>query len=415
MAVPPAALNSVLSPMFFNIRHRFSDRFGAPGDDMSGDRAVADGEKLRVLCVTPVGPDGMGGIDRLYFYMRQYSQARGTGSGLDIRYFASRGPSSGLRSMLAFPARLLAFVWLMMTQRFDVVHVNVSTHGSALRKWALASLAKLFGRRVSIHFHAMVEDRIYDERPICFPAYRALCRKADRIVILGDFFVHEFRNRLGIAPDKLVVIHNGIPDFVGESSPAKPVDGPRLILFAGEVGPRKGAGLLLEALAILRQSPQEWRCIIAGNGDIPEYRSMAGMLGLKDRVSFTGWVGSDQMHDLMRKADIVVLPSRIEALPLSLIEGACAGAALVSSNAGASAEVTCDGRNGLIVPLGSEAIAEALTHLLADPALLATMQGESRKVFLERFRIDQFEQALRAMLIEVAARPLPQSRAVPAA
>ena len=88
---------------------------------------------------------------------------------------------------------------------------------------------------------------------------------------------------------------------------------------------------------------------------------------------------------------------------------------VTASYAGASAEVTCDGRNGLIVPLGSEAIAEALTHLLADPALLATMQGESRKVFLERFRIDQFEQALRAMLIEVAARPLPQSRAVPAA
>ena len=385
------------------------------GNTIPGGDTSPGGDRIRVLCVTPVGPDGMGGIDRLYFYMRQHVAARGDDGGLEIRYFASRGPASGLRSMIAFPGRLLTFLWIMLTQRFDVVHVNFSTHGSALRKWALVSIVKLFGHRVSVHFHGMVADEIYQQRPLWFHALVSLCTKADRIVILGDFFVHEFRDRLGLPAHKLTVIHNGIPDFAPDLAIPKAANGDRLILFAGEVGPRKGAGLLLEALAMLRRSHQGWRCIIAGNGDIPEYKAMAGMLGLKDRLSFTGWVGSDEVHMLMRHADVVVLPSRIEALPLSLIEGACAGAALVSSNAGASADVTCEGRNGRVVPLESEAIAGALGHLLADPTLLAAMQVESRKIFLERFRIEQFEAALRAMLLELAERPVPAVRAVTAA
>lgn len=361
--------------------------------------------RLKVLCVTPVGPEGMGGVDRLYYYMRQHRAAGGSNDDVDIRFFASRGPVSGIRSLFAFPLRFCAFFWLMLTQRFDVVHVNHSTGGSALRKWALVAVAKLFGNKVSTHFHGMVEDVAYRDRPLWLAALRALLRKSDRIVILGEYFSADLQARMGIPADKLTIIHNGIPDFAPDVATPKPATDQRLILFAGEVGPRKGAGLLLEALAMLRQRAPGWRCVIAGNGDIPEYKAMAGMLGLKDHVRFTGWVDADAVHDLMRAADIVVLPSRVEALPLSLIEGTCAGAALVSSTAGASAEVTVHGRNGVIVPLESEAIASALADLVADPVRLAAMQVESRTLFIERFGIDRFERDLCQMLRALAGQP----------
>lgn len=370
-----------------------------------GRMVGSEGERrVKVVCVTPVGPDGMGGIDRLYFYMRDYLAASGVAPAVDIRYFAARGPSAGNRWLLAFPLRVLAFLWLLITEPVDVVHLNHSTHGSALRKWLLASLAKLFGKVVSCHFHGLVSDADYAANPAWLGLYRALLAKADRIVILGDFFAADLTRRFGVPLEKMVVIPNGIPDFAADLPAPKPAKDAPLILFAGEVGPRKGAGLLLEALANLRQKGPRWRCIIAGNGDIPEYRAMAQMLGLKDRVSFTGWVDADRMHALMREADIVVLPSRIEALPLSLIEGACAGAALVASNAGASAEIAREGRNGVIVPLESEAIAEALADLIAHPEHLAAMQVESRAVFLEHFRIDQFESAMTAFFLGVARR-----------
>jgi len=361
--------------------------------------------RLRILCVTPVGPAGMGGIDRLYYYMRQHLAEAGSDTGIDWSYFAARGPSAGWKSLLTFPFRLIVFIWLMITGGYDVVHVNHSTDGSALRKWALVSLAKLFGKRVSTHFHGLIEDRVHAANPLWLSAFRSMCRQSDGIVILGDFFTGEFRDKLGIDPAKLTIIHNGIPDFAADLAVPKPVEGKRLILFAGEVGPRKGAGLLLEALAILRQRASGWTCVMAGNGDLPEYRSMAAMLGLADKVRFTGWIDADALHGLMREAAIVVLPSRVEALPLSLIEGACAGAALVSSKAGASADVTVDGRNGIIVPLESEAIANALAGVLGAPEELARMQVESRALFVERFRIALFERALSRHLMALAKRP----------
>lgn len=375
---------------------------------MSGMPHAANEPRTRVIIVTPVGPEGMGGIDRLYYYMREHMSVAGDAA-LDIRYVAARGAGGGVKWVLLFPFRLIGFLWTLLTFQPDVVHINHSTHGSALRKWAFASLAKLMGKTVTTHFHGLVAPEDYARKPFWLALFRSLCAKSDRIVILGDFFAQDFSRRFGIGPEKLVVIPNGIPDFAADLAIPKAVAKDVTILFAGEVGPRKGAGLLLEALAILRRQPRSWRCVIAGNGDIPEYRSMAQMLGLKDRVSFTGWVGSEQVHALMRTADIVVLPSRIEALPLSLIEGACAGAALVASNAGASAEVAVDGRNGLIVPLQSEAIADALGRLLADPASLAKMQAESRKLFGERFRIEKFEASLAAFLRSMANRPVAES------
>ena len=375
---------------------------------MSGMPNAPGAPKARVVIVTPVGPEGMGGIDRLYFYMREHMRSTGE-SALDIRYVAARGDGGSVKWILLFPFRLLGFLWTLLTFQPDVVHINHSTHGSALRKWAFAALAKLLGKTVTTHFHGLVAPEDYARNPLWLTVFRSLCAKSDRIVILGEFFAQDFDRRFDIGPEKLIVIPNGIPDFAADLAIPKPAGVEIDILFAGEVGPRKGAGLLLEALAVLRRQPQPWRCVIAGNGDIHEYRSMAQMLGLKDRVRFTGWLGSEQVHALMRKADIVVLPSRIEALPLSLIEGACAGAALVASNAGASAEIAVDTRNGIIVPLQTDSIAAALAKLLSDTRTLQQMQVESRQLFCERFRIEKFEASLTAFLLTMANAPLADS------
>jgi glycosyltransferase involved in cell wall biosynthesis len=372
-------------------------------DGMGGSNDQHGKAPARALIVTPVGPDGMGGIDRLYFYMREHHAK--AGGAVDIRYFAGRGPGGGARWMLSFPFRVLAFIATLLSFRPDVVHINHSTHGSAVRKWVLASVAKALGFTVTTHFHGLVSAEDYAAKPAWLALFRSLLAKSDGIIILGDFFSGDLQGRFDIPAAKLTVIPNGIPDFAADLPVPKPEQDPPVILFAGEVGPRKGAGLLLEALAILRQRVPRWSCVIAGNGDLPEYKSMARMLGLNGHVRFTGWVNADEVHDLMRQADVVVLPSRIEALPLSLIEGACAGAALVASNAGASAEIAVAQRNGIVVPLTADAIADALGLLLLDrPALLA-MQAESRALYMERFRIETFEAALSRFLLAAAGRP----------
>jgi glycosyltransferase involved in cell wall biosynthesis len=358
---------------------------------------------LRVLVVTPTGSHGQGGIDRLYFYLRQVVAERGM-DGVEISYFAARGDASGWRWAPSFPWRMASFLWTMAALRPDIVHLNHSTHGSVYRKAALARLARLAGGRVIIHFHGMVTPQDQAASPPWYRALGRMARAADRIIVLGRHFAPFFSRTLGASPDRIVVIPNGIPDF----APGLPVERsgtePPLILFAGEVGSRKGADLMIAALQRLDPVHADWRCVMAGNGDLAPYREQATAAGLDAKLSFTGWIDSEAVHGLMREAAIVALPSRVEGLPLTLLEGSCAGAALVASDVGAIPDVVIEGVTGAVVPLDPDAIAAALAALLQDPGRLRQAQLASRRMFEEHYEIGRFADRLRELYLEAAGR-----------
>lgn len=359
---------------------------------------------VRVLVATPTGSEGQGGIDRLYFYLRQVIAQRGL-DGVDIRYFAARGPAEGRRSMLAFPARMLRFAWVLATGGIDIVHLNHSTHGSVYRKAVLALVAAIFGKRIVIHFHGMVTPKDQAAQPFWYKLLGWMARDADRVVVLGRAFAPFFSRTLGAAPERIAVIPNGIPDFApGIVTPKAPDGEPPLILFAGEVGLRKGADLLLDALAKLETMTPDWRCVMAGNGEVDVFRSHAAGLGLEHKVAFTGWVDSAAVHALMREAAIVVLPSRVEGLPLTLLEGACAGTALVASDVGAITDIVDDGVTGAIVALEPQHIAARLAELLLSPDRLGRAQVEARRAFEQHYEIGRFADHLRGLYLEIAAR-----------
>src|SRR4051812_40431590 len=93
-------------------------------------------DRLRVLCVTPSGDAGRGGIDRLYHYVRTFAGPE-LAAQADVRFFAARGGAPGATWVLAFPWRLVLFALTVAAWRPDLVHLNHSMGGSVLRKHAL--------------------------------------------------------------------------------------------------------------------------------------------------------------------------------------------------------------------------------------------------------------------------------------
>lgn len=345
----------------------------------------------RVLVVTPVGLHGRGGIDRLNLYLHGYLRMRGD----DERFcfLGLRGERGGALWTLTFLAALLRFGWMSLTRRFDLAHIHVSTDGSALRKVAFGLVARLCGRRYVIHYHGMMSPEIEAARPMWLRALGVLARGASRVLVLGEAYRRPFE-RLGVEAHRIAVVYNGIPDIRDDANIPRATDGTPLILFSGELGERKGSDILIHALGRLKDVP--WRCIIAGNGDVDAMRSLARAHGVADRIDFPGWLDIAAVHGLMRQSDIVALPSRAEALPLSLIEGASAGAALVATNVGAVADIVLDGQNGRIVKRHEEDIAAALRQILQDHALRARMQAASRRVYEERFQLAHCAEAILA-------------------
>lgn len=366
-------------------------------------------DKLRVLCVTPSGEAGQGGIDRLYHYVRRFAGVE-LANEADVRFFAARGQAPGKIWVATFPWRLLLYTLQVASWRPDLVHLNFATGGSVYRKYTLLRVARLFGARTMLHFHGQFTAEQVAASASMMRCLVRLCRSADCILALGEHYRRAFVTWIGIPVDTVAVLANGIPDFAPDVTVPKPARAAVRLLFAGEVGERKGADLLISALAQLAGVP-DWTCIIAGNGDLAPYRARAEAAGVADRVRFTGWVDAAEMHRLMRDCDVVVLPSRSEAMPLTLIEGACAGAALIATRVGEIPEVVVPGRNGILVEPDADELAQAIRFVCEHPDERARMQAAARRLYEDRFELAAFVTRLGALYRAVAAGAAPAHEA----
>ena len=189
---------------------------------------------------------------------------------------------------------------------------------------------------------------------------------ASAVTVLSDTDVAAVRR---LAPNVHVEL---LPNPMPLDLAADPVTATsEMVLFAGEVGLRKGADVLHRAWEAVAFSRPHARCVIVGP---------ATKLRLSPtvRLAVHGPVNSDGVRQLIREARVIALPSRGEALPMILTEAMAAGRPFVSTPTGGIASLAgC----GLIVPIEDhEALADALIALLADPGYAQSLgvAGQTR-------------------------------------
>jgi glycosyltransferase involved in cell wall biosynthesis len=342
-----------------------------------------------VLCVTPCGIFRRGGIDRLYYHLRSLHDAQVTDH-IQMHYFVGRGSARGARWILTFPWRIARYVCCLIWLRPQIVHLNFSNDGSIYRKYFFLSIANLFGIPVILHFHGQFTAADVARAKLPMRLLRSMCQRATRVIALGKFYRSSFAEDLGVPVAKLDILANGIADFAPNEVVPKPGNEKVTILFIGEIGHRKGTDILVDALAKLALRTRAWSCLIAGNGDTEPFRDCISKAGCDDLVDFAEWLEPHEVEHALIRSDIVILPSLADTLPMSLIEGACAGAALVATKVGEIEEVVQDGRNGVLIPPSGSALSAELERLILRRNELARMQFESRRIYREKFKIETF-------------------------
>lgn len=350
---------------------------------------------MRVLCVVPRGLTGRGGIETLFSHVDEYLRVH-PDAGIEMEFLPSRGDASGAAWVFHFPFAFLRYAWRVASRRYDIVHLNAATNASAWRKAAMQWVARLAGCATVIHFHGSAFPKPDDPRPGWVPVLRHLFEQANAIIVLGSYwrgFVSRFYD---MPPERFDVVANGVADFAPEAPQPREADTPVRLLFAGNLTDAKGAGVLLDAFALLPAGLPPWHATFAGTGDVAAFRERTQQLGLSSNVEFTGWVARDAILPLYRQADIVVLPSRNEVLPVCLLEGACAGAALIATPVGSVADVLHDGSNGLVVaPDDPDRLAGTLAELIGDGARREAFRAASREIYISHFRLEAMIEALR--------------------
>jgi glycosyltransferase involved in cell wall biosynthesis len=230
------------------------------------------------------------------------------------------------------------------------VHVHMSEGGSFLRESAIVAAAKFRGLPRVITIHGPGFAAFGTQRP---GLVGKVLRMANAVTVLSDADLAVVRR---LAPDvHAELLPNPMPLDLGAAPATATAE---IVLFAGEVGQRKGADVLQQAWETVASRRPLAKCVIVGPAT--ELR-----LADTERLEVRGPVEAEQVKQLIREARVIALPSRGEALPMILTEAMAAGRPFVSTPIGG---ITSLADGGLIVPVEDhEALADALTELLADP------------------------------------------------
>lgn len=220
--------------------------------------------------------------------------------------------------------------------------------------------------------------------------------RADRIIAVSQA-VADFLVREGYPASRIRMVHHGIADLAARlpagareatrRSLGLAADEPAL-LMAARIVPAKGHDTALQALARLGDQP--WTLLMAGDhhGDLgPQTQALAQELGLAGRVRFLGL--REDVPALMAASDVLLAPSRREALSLTLLEASACGLPIVATRVGGIGEVVEEGASGfLVAPDDPPALAAAIAPLLADAALRARCGVRARQRFEAGFLED---------------------------
>ena len=190
-----------------------------------------------------------------------------------------------------------------------------------------------------------------------------------------------------------------------------------MFVVPARMEPQKGHEVLFRALVGPKVRGLPLLFYLAGDGPLLDrHKKAVEELGLQSKVVFGGF--RRDLPKLYKGADVFLLSSHWESLPLSIREGMVAGLPVISSNVAGIPEAVEDGRSGLLVPRRNpNALAAAIAKLASDPALRLSMGQRGKEISSERFDYERWiastvstMAAVRAKLQGVLQQAVEESR-----
>lgn len=204
-------------------------------------------------------------------------------------------------------------------------------------------------------------------------------RVADRVVVPSAFLQQVF-GRFGLAADIVPNVVD-VGRFAPRQAPgAREPDVPHLIVTRN-LEEIYDIATAIRAFAIVTKTWPKANLTVAGTG--PERHrllELAATLGMASRVSFVGRLDNDHIDELYRRADVMLNPSVIDNMPISILEALASGVPVVSTAVGGVPFIVEDGRTALLVPpRDAEAMAHAVLKILGDRAFAARLVSQGRE------------------------------------
>jgi len=272
----------------------------------------------------------------------------------------------------SYAARLTLSCWARLREtRPDLVHIHFCSRTDFWKHAICLTVARSYGVKTIFHLHGGAFGAFLNEMtPLQTVLARRVFSKADRVIALSSYW-KEFLLQL-VPAERIHVLSNPIDcERLCPRPREVDPDHPTLLLL-GRLGKNKGHYDVLKALPLVLKEHPNVRVLFAGNDDehraTDDLKHLAAELGLTRHVEFLGPVLFDPKVELLRTATMLILPSYVENMPLSVLEAMAVRMPVVSTRVGAIPEILDAGRTGLLIDPGDwKGLAQSIIRLLDDP------------------------------------------------
>jgi glycosyltransferase involved in cell wall biosynthesis len=304
----------------------------------------------------------------------------------NIILVASHVDGSKIRKLVQAISGLLKTAYYLTFKNIDIVHIHGGDITSVKRKYFFFRLVKLFKRKVIYHFHGAFFMEQYPYASSFWKNHiKSFLDESNMVICLSDSWK---KSIMQIASESNVqVIYNSVPlPALNEENKFenKMVN----ITFLGLIGERKGIFDLIKVMSRLIADGFNIHLNVGGNGDISRLDKEIEMKGLKNHVTYMGWIKGDAKDKLMRNTDIFVLPSYGEGMPMSILEAMSYAIPVVSTLVGGIPELIINGTTGYMIQPGDlNNLYARILHLANDADKRRIFGQRGRKVIEEKYNL----------------------------
>lgn len=305
----------------------------------------------------------------------------------------SHADGSKLRKLLALLDAFFKAVRLALFSKPSLVHVHVGDFPSIYRKALLCLPFLLRGTPLLLHFHgAAFLAQFEKQNPMGRALVRSFMSRFACVICLSEIVRQKLLETFDLKAS--VVIANAVPLPAKRKARTAPSEDLHL-LYLGLIGERKGLFDLLDALEPLLEKGFPFRLKIGGNGEIEKLRARIARPPFEGNVQFLGWIGKKEREDAFAWADVFVLPSYAEGMPMSILEAMSYGLPILTTPVGGVPDIVRDKLNGrLVQPGDSGGIQAALLSMLEDSESRQEMGAASRSVIETQFALNEHTQRI---------------------
>ncbi|HXM20965.1 MAG TPA: glycosyltransferase family 4 protein [Terriglobales bacterium] len=242
-----------------------------------------------------------------------------------------------------------------------------------------------------------------------FVVDRFVARQVDRTIAVSDSTARYLIDQKRLPAAKIRVIHNGVEvrRYKRDELAARDLkrslqldENAPLLVVAGRLEPQKGHRILFEAMpSILKEFPNAHLICLGDGGLRAELEALVKAKGLDRAVRFLGYQAD--VSRWLASADLSILPSLFEGLPITAIESLASECPIVATGVDGTPEVVLPDETGLLVPPGdSESLAHAILQMLRHPDRAREMAKAGRQFVLDNFTVEQMVRCTQELYLE---------------